>query len=395
MGMRRHVAAAPTSTTPSGIKAMTPALYGSQPGPERGIALKVKIEQLLESGVHFGHRVSRRNPKMEPYIFGKRNLINIIDLRETVRGLVRAVNLLEKLSSGGAQVLFVGTKRQAKNVVKAEASRVEMHHVTERWLGGSLTNFDTVRNRLKRLEELELMQQDGTMDLHSKKMISALTREMRKIKRNLEGMRKMTTLPDVLVVVDPRREHNAVREAHKLGIPIIALLDTDCDPELIDISIPGNDDAMRSIELIVGALTNAIAEGRKLFKAGKGINLRELYGLKTEEDDAVIPSKEELKKQRGDRGGRRGPRLTRTKKSDDDSPLKAREAQDGESEAKSDEAKSDPAEAKTDGASKDDAKAESKADAKKSEAKQDEASEAKQDEAKDSAKSEKAEAASE
>jgi len=285
--------------------------------------VEITVENLLVAGMHFGHRVSRRNPKMEPYIFGKRNLINIIDLRETARGLIRACHLLEKLSSGGAQFLFVGTKRQAKNVVRSEAQRVDMHFVTERWLGGSLTNFDTVRSRLKRLEELESMETDGSLELHSKKMISSLARERRKIRRNLDGMRKLEKRPDALIVIDPRREHNAVAEAHKLHIPVVALLDTDCDPDLIDILIPGNDDAMRSIELVLKALVDAIIEGRKAWKAGSGIVLRDVYGVQETADVAAIPSKEELKRQRGGgkggggggRGGRGG-KLTRTRRKD-------------------------------------------------------------------------------
>jgi small subunit ribosomal protein S2 len=266
---------------------------------------------------------------MEPFIFGKRNLINIIDLRESLRGLVRAMHILERLASGGAQFLFVGTKRQAKNVVRSHAQRIDQHFVIERWLGGSLTNFDTVRSRLKRLDELEQMQEDGTLELYSKKMISTLSREMRKIKRNLEGMRRMDKLPDAMIVIDPRREHNAISEAGKLQIPVIALLDTDCDPTGVDIAIPGNDDAMRSIELVIGSLANAIQEGRKQFKTGAGLNLRELYGA-PKSDEESIPSKEELKKQRRKAGGggqKRNARLTRTKRKDDESsPLQARES---------------------------------------------------------------------
>ncbi len=267
--------------------------------------MEISVEKLLASGVHFGHRVSRRNPKMEPHIFGKRNLINLIDLRQTVRGLVRACNFIQQLSSGGGQFLFVGTKRQAKSVIKSEAQRVEMHWVTERWLGGTLTNFDTVRSRLKRLEELEQLEEDGGMDVYSKKIISSLTRQKRKIKRNLEGVRKMPKLPDAVILVDPRREYIAVRECVKLKIPIISLLDTDCDPSLIDICIPGNDDAMRSIELVLSSLSDAIIEGRKKYRAGSGINLGSLKGAPQPKEDqpAAIPSKEELKRSRATKKG--------------------------------------------------------------------------------------------
>jgi small subunit ribosomal protein S2 len=226
----------------------------------------VTLSELIESGVHFGHRVSRWNPKMEPYIFGKRNLIHIIDLRQTVRGLVRAVNFLEKLAAEGGEVIFVGTKRQAKPLVASEAQKCGMHYVNERWLGGTLTNFQTVMSRLKRLEELEALETTGAIEEYSKKMVSSLRREKRKILRNLEGIRAMKRKPDALVVVDPHHEHICVKEARKLGIPIVAILDTDCDPELVDIPIPANDDAFRSVSVILSRLSAAIAAGRNRFK---------------------------------------------------------------------------------------------------------------------------------
>ncbi len=227
----------------------------------------VTVRELLEAGVHFGHQVSRKNPKMEPYIYGKRNLIHIIDLRSTIRGMLQAVHFLRRLSANGEQILFVGTKRQAKNVVREEAKRCRMHYVCERWLGGTLTNYSTIRSRLSRLEELEKMEADGSIDLYSKKMQASLQREKRKIKRNLEGIRRMVKLPDCMLIVDPRREINAVREARKLEKPIIAVLDTDCDPSLVDISIPANDDSMRSIQVILARLTDAIVEGRSEFES--------------------------------------------------------------------------------------------------------------------------------
>ena len=224
---------------------------------------QVLVKDLVEAGVHFGHRSSRWNPKMRPYIYGRRNLIHIIDLRETIRGLIRARKYLSQVAAGGSLILFVGTKRQAGEAVQREAQRCDMPFVSERWLGGTLTNFRTIRSRLARLEELELAEQDGTAQEYSKKMIASRTRERLKIRRNLEGIREMSKLPVALVVVDVRREHNAVCEARKLGIPTVCLIDTDSDPDFADVPIPGNDDAMRAIELILRHLTEAIEEGLK------------------------------------------------------------------------------------------------------------------------------------
>jgi len=224
------------------------------------VALVVK--DLIDAGVHFGHRASRWNPKMKPYIYGKRNLIHIIDLKETVRGLLRATKFFQRIASGNGLILFVGTKRQASETIVEECNRCGMPYVTERWLGGTLTNFRTIRSRLERLVELEQIL-DGEQALsYSKKMISTLTRERRKIERNLSGIRNMTRLPEALMVVDPHREHIAVLEARKLGIKVVALLDTDCDPDYVDLPIPGNDDSMRSIELLLKRLADAIIEGK-------------------------------------------------------------------------------------------------------------------------------------
>lgn len=222
----------------------------------------VMVRELIDAGVHFGHRVSRWNPKMRPYIYGKRNLIHIIDLRETVRGLIRASRYLTKVASGGSLILFVGTKRQAAETVEAEAARCGMPFVNDRWLGGALTNFRTIRSRLKRLEELETLAESGDLARYSKKMQSSLGREREKIFRNLKGIREMNRLPEALVVVDPRRETIAVKEAQKLGITTIALIDTDCDPDLVDLPIPGNDDSIRSIELVLHRLADSVLEGR-------------------------------------------------------------------------------------------------------------------------------------
>jgi small subunit ribosomal protein S2 len=221
------------------------------------------VRQLIDSGIHFGHRVSRWNPKMRPYIFGKRNLIHIIDIRETVKGLLRAKKFVTQVVARGEDVLFVGTKRQAREAVQSQATGVSMPWVTERWLGGTLTNFRTIRSRLARLEELETAEADGRADEYSKKQRSRNLREKRKITRNLSGIRNMSKLPGVLVIIDAHRETNALREARALQIPTICLIDTDSDPDMADIPIPGNDDAIRSIDVIMTHLVGAVEEGRR------------------------------------------------------------------------------------------------------------------------------------
>jgi len=218
-------------------------------------------KELIDAGVHFGHRVSRWNPKMRPYIFGKRNLIHVIDVKETLRGILLGRKFLSQVAAKGLDVLFVGTKRQARKAVAENALRIEMHWVNDRWLGGTLTNFSEIRKRITRLEHLEALDAEGKLDQYSKKEGASLRREMRKIQRNLGGLRRMTRLPGALVIIDQRREMIAVREARKLGIPVVCLLDTDSDPDVVDIPIPGNDDAMRAIELIVKNLADAIGAG--------------------------------------------------------------------------------------------------------------------------------------
>jgi len=222
----------------------------------------VLVKDLIEAGVHFGHRASRWNPKMRPYIYARRNLIHIIDVRETIRGLLRARRYLQKVSAQGSLVLFVGTKRQACDTVEQQATRCGMPFVSDRWLGGALTNFRTIRSRLARLEELEALRASDELSTYSKKMQSALTREYRKMYRNLNGMRSMNRLPECLVIIDPRKEKNAIGEAKKLGITTVALIDTDCDPDDVDLPIPGNDDSIRSIELIVALLADAVVAGK-------------------------------------------------------------------------------------------------------------------------------------
>ncbi len=221
------------------------------------------VRNLVDAGVHFGHRVSRWNPKMSQYIFGKRNHIHIVDIRETVKGLLRAKKFIAAVVAQGHDVLFVGTKRQARETIETQSTRVGMHYVADRWLGGTLTNFRTIRSRLARLEELENLETTGSMANYSKKMGSILTRELRKIKRNLEGIRRMQKLPGALIIVDVKREYIAIREARKLGIPTICIVDTDSDPDTADIIIPGNDDAMRAIDILITQLADAVEEGRR------------------------------------------------------------------------------------------------------------------------------------
>ncbi len=220
------------------------------------------VKQLIEAGVHFGHRASRWNPKMRPYIYGRRNVIHILDVRETLRGLLRAKKYLAQVAASGNLVLFVGTKRQASDTIERDAARCGMPFVSQRWLGGTLTNFRTIRSRLGRLEELEDIRQGDKLGEYSKKMQSSLNREFRKMYRNLNGIREMGRVPKCLVVVDPKKERNAVREARKLGIVTVSLIDTDCDPDTVDLPIPGNDDGIRSVELIVSQLADAVMAGK-------------------------------------------------------------------------------------------------------------------------------------
>lgn len=222
----------------------------------------ILAKELIEAGVHFGHKASRWNPKMRPYIYGRRNLIHIIDIRETVRGLLRARKYLSQVAANGSLILFVGTKKQSQEAIQREAAFCSMPFVSERWLGGTLTNFRTIRSRLTRLEQLEELMGGEKFEQYSKKMQSALRREQRKMFRNLNGMRTMSRLPECLVIVDPKKEHNAVNEARKLGVPTVAMIDTDSDPDLVDLPIPANDDSIRSIDLVLHRLAEAIAEGR-------------------------------------------------------------------------------------------------------------------------------------
>ncbi|MGE4353443.1 MAG: 30S ribosomal protein S2 [Oscillospiraceae bacterium] len=223
----------------------------------------VSMKQLLEAGVHFGHQTRRWNPKMAEYIYMERNGIYIIDLQKTVRKLEEAYNFVRSLAENGESVLFVGTKKQAQDSVREEASRVGMYYVNARWLGGMLTNFKTMRTRIDRLAQLRKMQEDGTFDMLPKKEVIKLTNEITKLEKYLGGVKEMRKLPGAIFVIDPRKEHNAIAEARKLGIPIVAIVDTNCDPDEVDYVIPGNDDAIRAIRLISATMANAVLEGRQ------------------------------------------------------------------------------------------------------------------------------------
>ena len=223
----------------------------------------VSMKQLLEAGVHFGHQTRRWNPKMAPYIYMERNGIYIIDLQKTVKKLEEAYNFVRDTSANGGTILFVGTKKQAQDAVKEEAERVGMYFVNARWLGGMLTNFKTMRTRIDRLQQLRKMQEDGTFDMLPKKEVIKLTGEIAKLEKYLGGVQEMRRLPSAMFVIDPRKERNAIAEARKLHIPIVAIVDTNCDPDEVDYPIPGNDDAIRAIRLISSTMANAVQEGRQ------------------------------------------------------------------------------------------------------------------------------------
>ena len=220
----------------------------------------VSMSYLLEAGVHFGHQTKRWNPKMKEYIYNSRDDIYIIDLQKTVEKMEEAYAALSKIVSEGGSVLYVGTKKQASEVCREEAARSGMYYMTERWLGGTLTNFRTIRRRVKRLEEIEKMETDGTFEKLPKKEVVGLKKEYEKLNKNLCGIREMTKLPQAVIIVDSMKEENAIKEAHRLGIPVFGIIDTNCDPDLVDYVIPGNDDAVRAIKVVLGALTNAIVE---------------------------------------------------------------------------------------------------------------------------------------
>ena len=246
------------------VRYFNPNISPAEEKPRRYFQMAVvSMKQLLEAGVHFGHQTRRWNPKMAQYIFTERNGIYIIDLQKTVKKLEEAYNFVRDLSMEGKSVLFVGTKKQAQESVKEEALRAGAYYVNARWLGGMLTNFTTIRRRIQRLAQLRKMQEDGTFELLPKKEVSKLELEIEKLEKYLGGIKDMKEFPGALFIVDPRKERIAVSEAKKLGIPIVAIVDTNCDPDEIDYVIPGNDDAIRAVKLIAGAMANAIIEGRE------------------------------------------------------------------------------------------------------------------------------------
>jgi small subunit ribosomal protein S2 len=273
----------------------------------------ITMKQLLEAGVHFGHQTKRWNPKMKPYIFGARNGIYIIDLQKTV-GLARsALRFVSDAVAKGGSVLFIGTKKQAQDAVREEAARSGMFYVTNRWLGGTLTNFKTVKQGIDRLKTIEKMAQDGTYDRLPKKEVAQLEREREKLERNLGGVKELTRLPSALFVVDTKKEHIAVHEANRLGIPVVAVVDTNCDPEGIDYVIPGNDDAIRSIRLFTGKIAEACIEGRARYSAWVAE-----HGGRDErregEEDRDAASERGMKDRRDRRDRRGGPRRDRVER---------------------------------------------------------------------------------
>jgi len=227
----------------------------------------IAMKQLLEAGVHFGHQTSRWNPKMKPYIFGARNGIHIIDLQQTVAMFKDMENAVRKMAASGGHILFVGTKKQAQEAIREEAERCGMFHVHNRWLGGTLTNFSTIRQSIERLRKLEEMENDPKIaEALTKKEMLGLKREKEKLEQSLGGIKGMRKLPDAIFVVDPKQEEIAVKEARKLGIPVVAVLDTNCDPDMVDIKVPGNDDAIRAIKLFCAAIADAVIEGRAAYE---------------------------------------------------------------------------------------------------------------------------------
>ena len=246
----------------------------------------VAMKQLLEAGVHFGHQTRRWDPKMAEYIFQARNGIHIIDLQKTSKKLDEAYSFLKEQAEEGKSILFVGTKKQAQECVKEAAEKCGMYYVNQRWLGGTLTNFGTIRKRIERLAELEKMSEDGTFEVLPKKEVILLKKEMDKLEKNLGGIKEMTQIPDVIFVVDPKKEHIAVQEARKLNIPLVGLVDTNCDPNDVDYVIPGNDDAIRAVKLVTDVLANAVIEG----KQGESLEAEEEQQVEESEE----PSMEEV-----------------------------------------------------------------------------------------------------
>ena len=258
----------------------------------------VAMKQLLEAGVHFGHQTRRWDPKMAEYIFQARNGIHIIDLQKTSKKLDEAYKFVKEQSEEGKTILFVGTKKQAQECIKEAAQKCSMYYVDQRWLGGMLTNFDTIQGRIKRLRELETMAEDGTFEVLPKKEVIGLRKEMDKLEKNLGGIKEMNEIPGVLFVVDPKKEHIAVLEAHKLGIPVVGLVDTNCNPEEVDYAIPGNDDAIRAVKLIADCISNAVIEGRQGEDASVDSEMEEIANNEeAEESIETVVAAEEAKEE--------------------------------------------------------------------------------------------------
>ena len=258
----------------------------------------ISMKQLLEAGVHFGHQTRRWNPKMAQYIFTERNGIYIIDLQKTVKKAEEAYKAMKEVAETGKPVLFVGTKKQAQEAAEESAVRTNMYFVNERWLGGTLTNFKTIRSRIRRMEEIETMEKDGTFEALPKKEVIQIKKEYEKLDKNLRGIREMKRMPQAMIIVDPRKEEIAIKEARILGIPVFGIVDTNCDPDMVDYVIPGNDDAVRSVKLIIGALTNAIAEvnGNEVidYISEEDKNKETKKASKKEEKTEVVEVKEEV-----------------------------------------------------------------------------------------------------
>lgn len=242
----------------------------------------VSMSYLLEAGVHFGHQKRRWNPKMKEYIFTTRDDIYIIDLQKTAKKIEEAYKALKEIAENGGKVLYVGTKKQAQEAAEENATRTNMYFINERWLGGTLTNFKTIRTRIKRMEDIEKMEKDGVFEVLPKKEVIQIKKEYEKLNKNLRGIRDMKKVPEALIIVDPRKEEIAIKEARILGIPVFGVVDTNCDPDMVDYVIPGNDDAVRSVKLMIGALTNAIAE----------VNGNEVIDYLTEDDKSKAAKKE-------------------------------------------------------------------------------------------------------
>lgn len=239
------------------------------------------MKQLLEAGVHFGHQTRRWNPKMAPYIYTERNGIHIIDLQQSVGMVDTAYNAMAEIAANGGNILFVGTKKQAQDAIKEEAERCGMFYVNERWLGGMLTNFKTIQSRIKRLQKIEEMSQDGTFDVLPKKEVIEIKKEWEKLEKNIGGIKNMKKIPDAIFIVDPKKERICVQEAHTLGIPLIGIADTNCDPDELDYLIPGNDDAIRAVKLIVARMADAVIEANQ----GEAVSAEE---IESAEADAVV-----------------------------------------------------------------------------------------------------------